>query len=125
MIFVCRTVTSPEWARRQGWLVVTQHPGQLLGSRLPHCVTGVSLWSVAWNTCCAANIPKYVKTELAMASYLRTNLPAQELWDKSKRSRVVISPAILCQYVESSNTGNKPLHYDMLEEGAKLLKAGA
>lgn len=126
MISVYRFVTNPDWVReQQGWLVVTQHPGQLLGSRLPHCVTGVSLWSVAWNTCYADDIPEYVRSELAMATHLRANTDAQKVWFSGNLQRVVISPAIVHEFVECNKPGAiKPPHYDKLEDAVKLLLAG-
>ncbi len=122
---MCRLVPSTEWVLKQGGHIVTQHPGQLLGSRLPHSVTGVSLWSVAWNTCCSADIPKYVATELAIANYLRANPAAQKLHDRAKHDRLVISPALMREYVDSTKAENKPPHYDRLKEAANLLAAGA
>ena len=123
-MYIHRYVINPDWAAMQGWHVVTQLPGQLLFSRLPHSVLGFSLWSVAWNACSPSSLSSYVEDELGISQFLRANPLALDLWTKAKQARgIVISPALMEMYVRTRPSDDHATTQHLLD-AAKLLTTG-
>uniref|UniRef100_A0A7S0RV37 Uncharacterized protein n=1 Tax=Chlamydomonas leiostraca TaxID=1034604 RepID=A0A7S0RV37_9CHLO len=85
-------LVQQQWARDNGWHVVTQHPGQLLLSAHMSVVSG------AWNVARTSELSRYVSNELAMADHLRDEKNRQawpKLLTKEARRALAISGAVL------------------------------
>jgi len=66
-------VIDPEFAERNGYVVVDHYPGQCIVSNYPHTVLGFALFSFAWNFCLPEHVPYYIGMERATADIYRAN----------------------------------------------------
>jgi hypothetical protein len=96
-------MVSLDWAKKHGCHIVSQHPGELLASRLPHSVSGTSIWQMAWNTVRPCDIPVIAAHEVAMAKHLQAHPGAVKQWKSAKAVRsVVLSNALMKAYKNST-----------------------
>ncbi|GAX85916.1 hypothetical protein CEUSTIGMA_g13332.t1 [Chlamydomonas eustigma] len=76
-------VIKPDWARLNGWQMVSMCPGDIICSDYPHAVCGgtASVLSVAWNTCQLSNLTKYLQKSYELSEHRRKQQKAMVAMD--------------------------------------------
>ncbi|GAX86012.1 hypothetical protein CEUSTIGMA_g13428.t1 [Chlamydomonas eustigma] len=78
-------VIRPDWARQNGWQMVSMCPGDIICSDYPHAVCGgTSVLSVAWNTCQLSSLTKYLQKSYELSEHRRKQQKAMVAMDIMK-----------------------------------------